>query len=536
MHPCRCRCQRFRALALPFALNRRELLIAAAAAAGAGQSLLTVPAGAAVPAAPVGDPANLTLAEASQAIRSGALTGTDLTQACLGRIEAGNPRINAIITPMREQALAQAAMLDREAKAGKYRSALHGVPIALKDNIDTADAPTTNASALLKDHVPAADAHVVRRLRQAGAIIVAKANLAEFAVSPTNATSNYGPVRNPWNLDHVSGGSSGGSGAAVAAGMCFGALGTDSGGSVRIPAAWCGVVGLKPTAGLVSNGGAGPGIPILDTIGPIGRTVEDVALLLGSMAGYDPLDPASVERPREDYAAALDRPVSALRIGVPRRPFFDGLDREVAGAVDAALETLAAIAGGVRDVDFKWGALPEGAFTAPDLLSYHNRPFAERPDAYQPRTRNIMRMLTEMLDDPQGGTPARKLGQHVDMIRSIAQRQRTIDAAFDGFDVLALPTTKTLPPTVKAAVASEYGPGVDPLFSIENTMIFNLLGLPALSVPCGLSKDGLPIGLMLAGPRFSEARLLALGAAYERATDWHGRRPVEPGMRNKMVG
>ncbi|NIJ38410.1 aspartyl-tRNA(Asn)/glutamyl-tRNA(Gln) amidotransferase subunit A [Sphingopyxis panaciterrae] len=515
-------------------MNRRELLIAAAATAGAGQSLLAVPAGAAAPP-PGGNPADLTLAEASKAIRSGALTGTDLTLACLGRIEAGNPRINAIITPMREQALAQAAMLDREAKAGKYRSALHGVPIALKDNIDTADAPTTNASALLKDHVPAEDAHVVRRLRQAGAIIVAKANLAEFAVSPTNATSNYGPVRNPWNPDHVSGGSSGGSGAAVATGMCLGALGTDSGGSVRIPAAWCGVVGLKPTAGLVSNGGAGPGIAILDTIGPIGRTVEDVALLFDQMTGYDPRDPMSVERPRPDYATGLRQPVSALRIGVPRRLFFEQLDPEVATAVDAALKALAMIVGSVRDVAFEWGSLPEGAFTAPDLLSYHGRPFAERPDAYQPRTRNIMRMLTNLLDDPQGGSTSQKMALHAATIRSIAQRQRTIDAAFDGFEVLALPTTKTLPPTVEAAVASEYGPGTEPLFSIENTMIFNLLGLPALSVPCGLSKDGLPIGLMIVGRRFSEATLLALGAAYERRTDWRGRRPVEPGARNNMV-
>ncbi|WP_411339334.1 amidase [Sphingopyxis sp. J-6] len=517
-------------------MNRRELLFAAAAAAGGGQSLLASPSRAAAPDTPAGDPADLTIAEAAGAIRAGTLTASDLTKACLGRIDARNPRINAIITPMREQALAQAAALDAEARAGKFRSGLHGVPIALKDNIDTADAPTTNASALLKDHVPAQDAHVVRRLREAGAIIVAKANLAEFAVSPTNATSHYGPVRNPWHEEHVSGGSSGGSGAAVAAGMCFGALGTDSGGSVRIPSAWCGVVGLKPTAGLVSNGGAGPGIAILDTIGPIARTVEDVALLLGAMTGYDPFDPASVERPREDYAAVPGRPVSALRIGVPRRPFFDGLDPEVAGAVDTALKTLATIAGSVRDVDFRWGDLPEGAFTAPDLLSYHSRPFAERPGAYQTRTRNIMQMLTEMLDDPKGGSPSRKLGEHVAMIRSIAQRQRTIDAAFDGFDVLVLPTTKTLPPTVKAAVASEYGPGVEPLFSIENTMIFNLVGLPALSVPCGLSKDGLPIGLTIAGPRFSEAKLLALGAAYERRAGWRGRRPVGQDKRNNMVG
>lgn len=510
-------------------MNRRE--ICKGVAAGIGQSLLFA-GGASASTLTDGsrsdDLADLTIAEASRAIRGGRSTSAELVEASLARIDARNPAINAIITPMRAQALAAAAVLDTEAKAGKFRSPLHGIPISLKDNIDTASVLTTNASALMKDHVPPNDAHVVALLRQAGAIIVAKANLAEFAVSPTNVTSHYGPVRNPWQPEYVSGGSSGGSAASVAAGMCFGSLGTDSGGSVRIPSAWCGTVGLKPTAGLVSNRGVGPGIPIIDTVGPIARTVEDVALLFAAMPGYDALDPMSVQAPRADYAAGIDQSVSKLRVGVPRRPFFNDVDPQISSSVETAIGVIAKLVGSVRDVEFKYGVLPEGPFTAPDLLSFHNRFLPQRASEYQTRTRNIFKMLIDMLNDPAGGTPTQKLGEHIQTIYSIQRRQRTIDAAFDGFDVLVMPTMKSLPPTVNAAVAGEYGPMTDSTMSIpiENTMIFNVLGLPALSIPCGLSREGLPIGLMIAGPRFSEARLLAVGAAFERAVQWRGRRPI----------
>jgi aspartyl-tRNA(Asn)/glutamyl-tRNA(Gln) amidotransferase subunit A len=508
-------------------MNRRD--VCTGIAAGIGQSLLLSGSGTAMAAGlkkGSDDIARLTIAAASRVIHAGELSCVDVTRACLARIDAANPRINAVITTMRAQALAQAARLDAEAKAGKFRSPLHGIPIALKDNIDTADAPTTNASGLLKDHVPAKDARVVEMLRQAGAVIIAKANMAEFAVSPTNATSYFGPVRNPANPAYVSGGSSGGSAAATAAGMCFGALGTDSGGSIRLPSAWCGTVGLKPTLGLVPTSGVGPGIPIIDTTGPIARTVEDVALLLGQITGYDPLDPMSVERPREDYVAGLSRPLSALRVGIPRRPFFDGVDGQIGQAVETALAVIARLVGNVKDVAFDRTGFPEGPFTAPDLLSYHNAFFPARADGYQPRTRAIMKMLNDMLNDPATGSTAQKLANHAKILASIARRQRTIDAAFDGFDVIVLPTMKSLPPTVKAAVANESGAEVSSLFSIENTMTFNVLGLPALSIPCGYSREGLPISLMIAGPHFSESTLLALGAAYERATSWHTRIPV----------
>jgi aspartyl-tRNA(Asn)/glutamyl-tRNA(Gln) amidotransferase subunit A len=508
-------------------VNRRDILMGLAAAGG--QSLFWGGAGAAV-ARPGRAPAalpDLTLSAAAGAIRRGEISSAALVQACLARIDSHNPKVNAVITAMRRQALAQAAVLDAEATAGRFRSPLHGVPIALKDNIDTADAPTTNASALLTDYTPSEDARVVRLLKQAGAVVIAKTNMSEFAIgSATSATSHFGPVRNPWKRDHVSGGSSGGSGAAVATGMCFGALGTDSGGSVRIPAAWCGLTGLKPTRGLVPNTGVGPGLPLIDTTGPIARTVEDVALLLDHITGYDPLDISSVDRPRENYAASIAAPVSALRVGVPRQPFFEKLDPQVAGAVDAALTVIAGLVRDVNDVALKGFETPDDMVLAGDIMSYHNAYYPKRRDDYQPLTRFVLGMLSDALNDPAGGTPSQKIGNQIQGQAAIVRRQRTIDAMFDGFDVIVMPTMKALAPTVKDALVAESAP--TPVFMpwTVNTFPFNMLGLPALSVPCGFSRDGLPIGMMIAGPHFSEARLLALGSAYQRATSWHLRRPA----------
>lgn len=472
------------------------------------------------------DVSRLTLAAASKAIRSGEISCVDLTRACLGRIDAGNKRLNAIITTMRESALAQAAALDVEARAGKFRSALHGIPIALKDNIDTAGTRTTNASALHKDRIPTADARVVQKLKQAGAVIIAKTNLSEFALaSATSASSHFGPVRNPWSLDHVSGGSSGGSASAVASGMCLGALGTDSGGSVRIPSSWCGLTGLKPTLGLVSFTGVGPTLPLLDTIGPMARTVEDVALLFNQMTGYDPIYLMSPDRPREDYAASLDRSVADLRVGVPRRPFFEGLDDQVAKAVDAALAVIAGLTAGIKDVVLKTGEMPDISAAMGDIQAYHGELIAKQADAYQPAIRKALQDIAKEAND--GGSASDKVAQYIRSQTAMLRRQRTIDEAFDGFDVIVMPTLKLLPPTIKEALNSEYGNG-PPMHGaiVANTMIFNILGLPALSIPCGFSREGLPIGLEICGPRFSEATLLALGAAYQRSTQWHERRPV----------
>jgi len=478
-----------------------------------------------------GDASQLSLTAASQAIRRGDLSCLELTRACLARIDAGNQRINAVITTMREGALAQAAALDAEARVGKFRSALHGIPIALKDNMDTAGTRTTNGSALQQDRVPTQDARVVQQLKQAGAIIIAKTNMSEFALaSATSASSFYGPVRNPWGPDYVSGGSSGGSGAAVASGMALGALGTDSGGSVRIPAAWCGLTGLKPTLGMVSFTGVGPTPPLLDTIGPMAHTAGDVALLFTQMTGYDPLYVMSPDRPREDYFASLGRPLANLRVGVPRRPYFEGLEEQVGTAVEAALAVITTLVGSVMDVELE-GAdpanLPDLTAAMYDIYAYHGELLAKHRDDYQPLIRNALVSMGEEIDAPASGSTSTKLAHYIQSREATLRAQRTIDSTFDGFDVVVMPTIKILPYTLKTARHSEYEGG-PPLHSsiVANTMVFNILGLPALTVPCGFSREGLPIGLQICGPRYSEGTLLALGAAYQSLTLWHERRPA----------
>src|ERR1700730_320639 len=292
----------------------------------------------------------LTLAEASARMRSGTVTSTELVSACLARIDVYNPKINAFITVTRDAALAQAKALDAEQRAGKSRGPLHGIPIALKDNIDTAGIRTTAASAVFDDRVPNEDAEVARRLKAAGAVLVGKTTLHEFAMGGTSATSYYGPVRNPWALDRNPGGSSGGSAAAVAANLCFGALGTDTGVSIRTPASFCGIVGLKPTYGLVSIRGIIPLTLSLDHCGPIVRSAEDAALILNALAGYDKFDLASVEHAKEDYVGAIKQPISGLRLGIPRAPFFDLLDADVEKAVEEAIGIVAKMTKGVKDV------------------------------------------------------------------------------------------------------------------------------------------------------------------------------------------
>jgi aspartyl-tRNA(Asn)/glutamyl-tRNA(Gln) amidotransferase subunit A len=502
-------------------MNRREILLAAAATA--------VHASLATAREASNDLAELTLAEASRRIRSGEVTSRDLVLACLERTAVENPRINAFITVMREQALAEAGTLDVEARQKKFRSPLHGIPIALKDAIDTAGTRTTAASPVYADRVPTEDAHVVKRLRQAGAVIFAKANLAEFSVSPTGVTSGFGPVRNPWALDRVTGGSSSGSAAAVATRMCFGALGTDSGGSVRIPAAWCSLVGLKPTDGLVSNTGIIPSVATLDSCGPIARTVEDVALMFGQMVGYDTLDVRSVASPDTDYAKLAHQPVKQLRVGVPRKGFFDDVDPQIARAVGDALAVIAKLTGGMKDVTLP----PETAsheimINVAEVVSYHEKLLERQADKYTLGTRNVLQWCAKYLEDPAQGTTTAKMSRYVQGLTALQRLRRTIDAAFTDFDVLVMPTMKAMPPTIDAAVRAESSPDIEerPLFSIDNTLTFNRLGLPALTVPCGFSTEGLPIGLMICGPRYSEGKLLALGAAYEHATDWHKRRPL----------
>jgi aspartyl-tRNA(Asn)/glutamyl-tRNA(Gln) amidotransferase subunit A len=455
----------------------------------------------------------LSLIDASELLRARKVSPVDLTTATLARIDRLNPMLNAFITVMREQALADARTAEGELAAGRRRGPLHGIPIALKDLFDTAGVKTTAASALFADRVPAQDAEVVRRLKQAGAIIVGKLNMHEFAYGDTSAVSHFGPVRNPWDRQRISGGSSGGSGAAVAARLCFGALGSDTGGSIRQPSAFCGIAGLKPTYGLVSTTGVIPLSWSLDHIGPMCRTVADCAVLLQAIAGYDASDTNSIDAPVPDYAAAAVQRVAALRVGVPRALFYDSLHPDIQGAVDVALRAIRGLTASMRDVTLPpYETLP---VVGAEAYAFHRPYVTTTPDRYQPATRQRI----------EGGARV-SASAYIEGKRELDRLRRAVGAVFANVDVLVTPTTPILPQTVEDAVNSPTVPppgGVAP--SLRNTQPFDIFGLPTMSVPCGVSEAGLPIGLQITGPRLGEARVLALARAFEQASGWNRRAP-----------
>jgi aspartyl-tRNA(Asn)/glutamyl-tRNA(Gln) amidotransferase subunit A len=458
------------------------------------------------------DLASLSLSEASRRLSAKQVSSVELTQACLERIETYNPKVNAFITVLKTQALERAKAMDAEIKSGKRRGPLHGIPLALKDNIDTAGVRTTAGSAVFDDRIPTEDATVVKKLNDAGAVCVGKLNLHEFAFGGTSVTSYFGPVRNPWDLSRHPGGSSGGSAAAVAAGLCFGALGTDTGGSIRTPASYCSIVGLKPTYGLVSIRGIVPLVLSRDHCGPMTRTVADAALMLNAMAGYDNLDIASVEHAREDYAALLKQNTKTLRIGVPRAPYFDHLDADVAKAVEEAIAWLAKNTASVKEVH-----LPgtRGMGGGGEVNAYHEEFFNKASGLYQIPTRRSL----------EGGKDA-KAAAYIQGMWKMQLLRRTIDESFreQGVDLVVLPTRRRTPRAVDVEIKrSEETKPRNP--SLENTSDFNTYGIPAVSIPCGFTEGGLPVGLMIAGPRFQEGRVLAMGQAYESAHEWGKRRP-----------
>ena len=473
----------------------------------------------AFPAATSQDLTTLTLKQASDLLRRRDASPVDLTQACLKRIDQYNPTINAFITVTKDQALAAAREMETEQKAGKWRGPLHGIPIALKDNIDTAGIRTTAASGVFKDRVPAEDAEVVARLKKAGAILVGKLNLHEFALGGTSAVTFFGPVHNPWALDHVPGGSSGGSAAAIAADLCLGTLGTDTGGSIRIPSSYCGVAGLKPTYGRVSNRGVIPMAWTLDHVGPICKTVEDAALMLNVIAGYDELESTSEDVPVVDYSRAIRTPPSKFRLGVPRTPFFENLDPEVAKAVEAAIDVLRKLTTSVRDVQIPAAGNIADVWN-PEIYAYHTPWITKTPELYQEATRNLIQRANDA--KPSVYAEAR---HHVDVVR------REIRKVFATVDLLVTPTQRGPAPLITPAAAPvNTGPGggrgaAAPGGGINNTAAFDIYGLPTISIPCGFTASGLPIGLQISGPHFGEPAVIALAHAYEQATEWHKRRP-----------
>jgi aspartyl-tRNA(Asn)/glutamyl-tRNA(Gln) amidotransferase subunit A len=456
------------------------------------------------------DPATLTIDDARRLIAGKKLSPVEITRAYLARIEKLNPRLNAYITVTGDSALKEAQALEDELAKGRIRGPLHGVPIALKDNIDTAGVKTTAASALLADRVPKEDAVVVRKLRDAGAVFLGKLNMHEFAYGGTSAVSHFGPVRNPWNTDYSPGGSSGGSAAAVAARLCAAALGTDTAASIRMPAAFCGVVGLKATHGLASIRGIIPLAESHDHVGPLARSVADSALIMSALAGFDPQDPMSIPAERVNYRAAVGAAVSKLRIGLPRKPFFDDLDPEITSAVESAITVIRKLTAATVDV-----TLPE-AETFPallgDIYAYHASDAADaaRRKLYQPLT------LQRILDGSKIPLPA-----YVEARRQMAILRNRVPEIFSRVDLLVTPTTMRMQPTIASATADP----TSEITLIRNTVPFNVLGIPTISIPCGFSRAGLPIGLQISGPRLGESRVLALAHSYEQATEWHRRMP-----------
>lgn len=476
----------------------------------------------------------LTIAEAAAQIERRGLSPVDLTRAYLERIERLNPLLNAYVTVTADQALAEARAAEDEIGRGGYRGPLHGVPIALKDLYATRGVRTAAGSKILGEWVPDVDSTVTVRLRQAGAVLLGKTNTHEFAYGATTVNPHFGPSRNPWNIDHITGGSSGGSGAAVAADIAAMAMGTDTGGSIRCPAALCGTVGLKPTHGRVSTAGIVPLSWSLDHPGPLTHTVEDAAIVLDAIAGFDPLDTMTAPVPVQDYRAAVNGGIQGLRLGVPRQGFFDAMDSEVAAIIEAALEAFRGLGASVEDIEAP--ALWNGRAAVGDIIMaearyYHADWLRVRPGDYGADVLARLNRRTDL-------TAAELVAAF--RLRDAAIRETS--ASLERYAALVTPTVRVpappladgrievpgqaeIPGTPSPSGPDETGSIAASRVLLTNTGPFNLTGMPALSLPCGFTSDGLPIGLQIAGPRWDEAMVIRIGAAYERATPWHARRP-----------
>ena len=469
---------------------------------------------------PGSDLSQLSLSEASQLVRGKKVSPVELTRECLTRIERINPKLNAFITITADSALAEARQAESEIQKGHWRGPLHGIPIALKDLVDTAGVRTTGASAVIKDRVPTEDAEIVRRFKAAGAVFLGKLNLHEFAYGGSSVISYFGPVRNPWNLDYCPGGSSGGSAAAVAAYLCYGAIGTDTGGSIRQPAAYCGLVGLKPTYGRVSTSGVIPLSWSLDHLGPITRNVIDAALMLQVIAGYDPQDTNSIDIPVPNFASTISASTSSLRLGIPRNYFYDELHPEIQATTEAALSVLKRITASLQDMpplasDATYSSWmdPYAAVITAEAYAYHKEYIARSPELYQEPTLRRLRVGADVT------TP-----KYIESRRELDRVRRSIARVFDKVDLLITPTTR-VPPFAIAELQDPNTLRARELAMLHNTRPLNFPGVPTISVPCGFTRAGLPIGMQITGPTGSEATVLRLAYAYEQAAEWHKRKP-----------
>ena len=476
------------------------------------------------------------LAALSAALASRRISSVELTAAYLGRIERENPRLNAFITVDPDRSLAQARAADERIARGEG-GVLTGIPVAHKDIFCTRGWPTTCGSRMLANFVSPYDAHVIERFDAAGCVILGKTNMDEFAMGSSSETSFFGPVRNPWDTGRVPGGSSGGSAAAVAAGLAPAATGTDTGGSIRQPAALCGVSGLKPTYGVVSRYGMIAFASSLDQGGPMARLAADCAWLLNAMAGHDARDSTSLDRPPEDYARDLDKPLAGLRVGLPREFFAEGLDGDVARAVEAALGEIRRLGASTVEVSLPNMALSVPAYyvIAPAEASSNLSRFDGVRYGYRaPHYADLAELYGKSRAQGFGAEVRRRIliGTYVlshgyyDAYYLQAQRIRRLiaadfAAALANCDVLMGPTS----PTTAFALGDRAGDPVQMYLSDIYTIAVNLAGLPAMSIPCGLGANGCPVGLHIIGDYFGEARILNVAHRYQQATDWHTRLP-----------
>ncbi len=453
----------------------------------------------------------LDLSDVSRAVQKKEVSPVELTEACLARIEKLNPKLNAFITVTGTAALEDARKAEGEIARGEWKGPLHGIPLAVKDLIETAGVKTTAASAVLQDNVPTADAEVIRRLKLAGAILLGKLNLHEFAYGGSGIIGHFGPAHNPWYTAHVTGGSSSGSAAAVGACLCYGAIGTDTAGSIRLPAACCGITGLKPTYGLVSARGVIPLSWSLDHVGPMARTAADAALILQAIAAYDPQDIGSQKFPPVYYPSAIEESTAALRIGVAR-DYWNEVDGEIKSAVDSAVSTIAGITAGVQQVELSTDT--DRTVVRCEAYAYHQKHLPQHEKDYDPETLRRIRSGTDVTAP-----------QYIQAQRDLLQQRRQILHMFERVDLILTPTTPLLAPTFAELEAKPDQLRNKEMIMLRNTRPFNVYGLPSISLNCGFSKSGLPIGLQIIGAPSAEGSVLALAHAYQKQTEWHKQKP-----------
>lgn len=457
----------------------------------------------------------LTIAEAKSGLRQRKFSAGELTRACLERIDAIDGKLHAFITLTRELAVQQAAQADQELQSGQDRGPLHGIPIALKDLYATKGIRTTCHSAVLENWLPDHDAAAATRLAEAGTILLGKVGMHEFAFGGPSVDAPFPAVRNPWNIAHIPGGSSSGSGAALAAGLCHGALGSDTGGSIRTPAAHCGIVGIKPTFGRVSRYGVIPLSWSLDHAGPMARSVEDCAILLQALAGYDPKDPASADVAVPNFQEGMRNGIKGLRVGVPRKNWFDenlGIDPDSERVFNDALQVLKNLGAKIIDIDGKPFSLARKAnqtILISEAYTYHEKTCQETPEKLGS---SVRRRIIE--------GAFMSASDYITAQRARAVLNEQIRANFAQVEVFAVPGAARPPEAFEGMDPNEQN--MRPSF----TNPFNLTGLPAISVPCGFTQGNLPAGLQIVAGPFEEATCLRVAYAYEQATEWRVKRPI----------